>query len=136
MKRILIVIILSLVACTKAAEPDPQTGYPAIDLALPTLNSKAGNFASCDELVAWRNLKQQQYTYYTTWSGSPPPIYNVPNLSNSRVAASTTITQEDGIDEPDLLKADDTNIFVARSQSVEIISQASFQIVQEITMSD
>jgi inhibitor of cysteine peptidase len=129
MKRIaLFVLFFVSTACTK--NPQSDAGLPDFDMDLPALNTKAGNFSSCDEILQWRLNKVNQWNYYSGPVDTHPGITYA--SAGAAAPAQTTNTQERGIDEPDMVKADDKSIFVARAHSVEIVNQDSLALEQSL----
>lgn len=118
-----------LMFCSGCLISQDQTSpqLPEIDLALPALNTKAGNFSTCAEIVAWQRGKAAQWNYYN------PPI-----VADAQVSAASqpTNVQERGLDEPDILKVDARSLFIARTQSVEIVNKDTLTLEQTLPVSD
>ena len=149
MKILLLVLVFALTGCLETSSNDNGGWghHPEVDLPLPTFTASAGNFADCDELAAWLQKKSGQYNYYTSWIGDGNGPVTVP--ASVTMPASTpalgrlmeTVYRpvnliSSGVLMPDIVASDNSRIFAARSQSVEILDAADLHSLQTLTFDD
>lgn len=105
---------------------------PEVLAPLPTLDLAPGNFATCGELDAWMTERQrihdEEYAKYDVWSGGR-------EWATAPLSSSTNV-EVDGIDEADIVKDDADYVYVARSQSVEVVRKTDGLIVQRLEFVD